>query len=399
MMAVFSYRATTMAGEAIEGVIEAVDEKLAIERLRNTGVIPLRIVAAKQGALKGKFEFRRSKGDILSFTTELSVLLGAGLPLDRGLNILSEISEGKEMKEIVESILRSIREGSSFSDALQKHPKTFPKLYVNMVRAGESGGVLDVVLEKLNEFLESAKELKDHVFSAMIYPVVLSFTGGVSIIILLTFVLPKFSVIFAELGGSLPLSTQILLAVSNTLRTYWWVGLALLVGAGMILRPYVRSSRGKYRWDAFKLRLLGDVIRKLETARFCRTLGTLLRSGVGILQALNNSKDVVSNQVIASALDAVAKGAKEGKGISGPIAEAKVFPLLAISMIKVGEETGQLDTMLLKVASAYEKSLREAVKRFVGFIEPAMILFMGLVIGFIVISMLLAIFSMTDLPF
>jgi general secretion pathway protein F len=398
-MAVFSYRATTMAGEAIEGVIEALDEKLAIERLKGTGVIPLRIVATKQGGLKGKINFKRSKGDLLSFTTELSVLLSAGLPLDRGLNILSEISEGKEMKEIVGAILKSIREGSSFSDALQKHPKTFPRLYVNMVRAGEAGGVLDVVLDKLNEFLESTKELKDHIFSAMIYPVILSLTGGISIIILLTFVLPKFSVIFAELGGSLPLSTQVLLAVSNALRTYWWIGLGLLIGGGAILRSYVRSSRGRYQWDAFKLKLLGDVVRKLETARFCRTLGTLLRSGVGILQALNNSKDVISNQVVASALDAVVKGTKEGKGISGPIADAKIFPLLAISMIKVGEETGQLDTMLLKVATAYEKSLKEAVKRFVGFIEPAMILIMGLVIGFIVISMLLAIFSMTDLPF
>ena len=398
-MAVFSYRATTMAGEAIEGVIEALDEKVAVERLKNTGVIPLRIVAARKGGLKERIGFKRSKGDLLSFTTELSVLLGAGLPLDRGLNILSEISGGREMKEVIESILKSIREGSSFSDALQKHPNTFPRLYVNMVRAGEAGGVLDVVLDKLNEFLESTKELKDHIFSAMIYPVILSVTGGVSIIILLTFVLPKFSTIFAELGGSLPLSTQILLGVSNALRTYWWICLVLLIGAGAILRSYVRSSKGRYKWDALKLKLLGEVIRKLETARFCRTLGTLLRSGVGILQALNNSKDVINNQVMASALDAVAKGAKEGKGISGPIADAKVFPLLAISMIKVGEETGQLDTMLLKVATTYEKSLKEAVKRFVGFIEPAMILLMGLVIGFIVISMLLAIFSMTDLPF
>jgi len=398
-MAVYSYRATTMAGEAIEGVLEALDEKAAIERLKNTGAIPLRIVAAKQGGLKGKISFRRSRVDLLTFTTELSVLLSAGLPLDRGLNILSEISEGQEMKDVVESILKSIREGSSFSDALQRHPKTFPRLYVNMMRAGEAGGVLDVVLDKLNEFLESTKDLKDHVFSAMIYPVILSLTGGISIIILLTFVLPKFSVIFAELGGSLPLSTQVLLGVSNALRTYWWIGLALIVVVWATLRSYLRSSGGRYKWDALKLKLFGDVVRKLETARFCRTLGTLLRSGVGVLQALNNSKDVINNQVIASTLDSVSKGAKEGKGISGPIGEAKVFPLLAVSMIKVGEETGQLDTMLLKVATAYEKSLKEAVKRFVGFIEPAMILGMGLVIGFIVISMLLAIFSITDLPF
>ncbi len=398
-MAVFSYRATTMAGETIEGVIEATDEKLAIERLKNTGVIPLKVTAPRQGGLKGKISFKKSKGDLLTFTTELSVLLSAGLPLDRGLNILSEISEGKEMKEIVRSVLKSIREGSSFSDALQKHPKAFPKLYVNMIRAGETGGVLDVVLEKLNEFLESTKELKDHIFSAMIYPTILSLTGGLSIIILLTFVLPKFSVIFTELGGALPLPTKILLAVSAGMRAYWWVGAAAIAGAWIGFRTYLKSNRGRYQWDAFKLRFLGDLIKKIETARFCRTLGTLLRSGVSFLQALNNSKDVISNQVIAKAIETVSKGTKEGKGIADPLADANVLPPLALSMIRVGEETGQLDTMLLKVATAYEKSLRDSIKRFVSFIEPAMILLMGLVIGFIVISMLMAIFSITDMPF
>jgi len=398
-VAVFSYLATTMAGETIEGVIEAADEKLAVERIRNTGLIPLKIVAPKQGGLRGKIGFKRSRADLLTFTAELSVLLGAGLPIDRSLNILSEVSEEKEMKKTIQSILKSIREGGSFSDALQKHPRSFPRLYVNMIRTGEVGGVLDIVLDKLNEFLESAKELKDSILSAMIYPAILSITGGVSIIILLTLVLPKFSVIFAELGGSIPLSTKVLLGVSSSLRTYWWIfAIAIVVAWGMV-RSYLRSEQGRFMWDALKLKLFGDVVRKLETARFCRTLGTLLKSGVSFLQALDNSKDVISNQVIASALDNVAKGAKEGKGIAGPLANAGVLPPLALSMIKVGEETGQLDVMLIKVAAAYEKSLKETVKRFVGFLESAMILAMGLVIGFIVISMLMAIFSITDLPF
>jgi general secretion pathway protein F len=300
---------------------------------------------------------------------------------------------------MVDAILKSIREGSSFSEALLKHPKAFPRLYVNMVRAGEEGGVLDVVLDKLNEFLESTKELKNHVASAMIYPIILSATGAISIVILLTFVLPKFSVMFSELGGSIPPSTKALLAVSNGLRTYWWAALSSLAAAVVLARTYIQSSKGGYRWDGLKLRLAGDIVRKLETARFCRTLGTLLRSGVSFLQALNNSKDVISNRVMASALDAVAKGAKEGKGMAGPLAEAGVFPPLALSMIKVGEETGQLETMLLKVATVYEKSLKEAVKRFISFLEPAMILGLALVIGFIVVSMLMAVFSITDVPF
>jgi general secretion pathway protein F len=228
-MAVFSYVATTMDGTMVEGVIEAPAQDIAIDRLKNSGVIPIKVVAPRQSFRK-KFTLRSSKADLLTFTTELSVLLNAGLPLDRGLNVISETSENKEMKGIIQSILRSIREGSSFSESLKKHPKVFPTLYVNMIKAGEAGGVLATVLDKLNEFLESTKELKDNVISAMIYPAILGITGGFSIIILLTFVIPKFTAIFSEIGGSLPVTTQILLAVSNGLRTYWWIALSILSG-------------------------------------------------------------------------------------------------------------------------------------------------------------------------
>jgi general secretion pathway protein F len=397
-VAIFSYRATTLEGAIVEGVIEAEDEKTAINRLKNTGIIPLKVAAPREG-IKRRFTFRSSKGDLLTFTTELSALLSAGLPIDRSLNILSEISESKEIKDIIQSTLRSIREGSSFSDALARHPKLFSRLYVSMIRAGEAGGVLDVVLDKLNEFLESTKELKEHVFSAMIYPTILTVAGGISITILLTYVLPKFSAIFAELGGSLPLSTQIILTFSNVLKSYWWAVLLSIIGGWIIFKNSIKSDAGRYKWDSFKLKVIGEVIRKLETARFCRTLGTLLKSGVPLLQALSNSKDVISNQVIASSIDDVLKGAKEGKGITIPLSNANVFPPLALSMIKVGEETGQLDTMLMKVASTYERSLKMAVKRLMSLFEPVLILIMGLIIGFIVISMLMAIFSMTELPF
>ncbi len=396
-MPIFSYTATTMEGSLIEGVIEAPEEKSALEKLKNTGVIPLKLAAPKEEGARRLWR-KSAKGGVLTFTTEMSALLSAGLPLDRSLNILSEISESKEMKSVVQSILKSIREGSAFSDALQRHPKVFSKLYVSMIRAGEVGGVLDVVLDKLGEFLETSKELKDHVISAMIYPTILVLTGGASIIVLLTFVLPKFSVIFSELGSALPLPTQILLTVSNALRSYWWIALGIVIGVWVLAKSYVRSDSGRYRWDGLKLRMVGDVARRLETARFCRTLGTLLRSGVPLLQALTNAKEVIGNQVIASAIDTVSSGTKEGKGIAIPLSQANVFPPLALSMIKVGEETGQLDTMLLKVATTYEKSLREALKRFLGLLEPLMILTMGLIIGFIVISMLMAIFSITELP-
>jgi len=396
-MAVYSYRATSLDGSIAEGFIEAADENIAVERLRSSGVIPLKVESHAETPGR-RFSLKSSKSDLLTFTTELSALLNAGLPLDKCLALLSEISENKETKNIVQSVFKSIREGSSFSDALQKHPKIFTKLYVSMIRAGEAGGVLDVVLDKLNEFLESSKELKEHIFSAMIYPTILILTGGASIAVLLTYVLPKFTVIFADIGASLPLPMQILLAVSDTLRMYWWVILTLTAAGWLVLKNYAKSDSGRYKVDAFKLKLMGDIITKIETARFCRTLGTLLKSGVPMLQALNNSREVVNNRVISSALNMVSIRVKEGKGIAAPLTDAHVFPRFALSMVRVGEETGQLDSMLIKVASAYEKSLRAAIKRFIGFLEPVMILCMGLVIGFIVISMLISIFSITDLP-
>lgn len=396
---IFAYRTTTLDGVIHEGSIEAEDQRAAVEKLKDSGLIPLSLKAQKEGLRNsGATSFRSKKIDLITFTTELSALLNAGLPLDRGLHIISDISESGSTQQVVQAILKSIREGSSFSDALQKHPKSFPKLYVNMVRAGEAGGILQNVLERLGEFMESSKELRDHVRSAMIYPAILMVTGIVSIILLFTFVLPRFSAIFTELGGSLPLPTKILLTVTGAVRSAFWFLLVVIIAGIFAVRNTIRSEAGRYQWDRLKLKLLGNVLVKLETARFCRTLGTLITSGVPLLQSLKNARDVMNNQVMATAIDTVMKDAKEGKGIAQPLAAVHVFPALALSMIKVGEETGQLNTMLIKVAVIYEKNLREAVKRFVSFLEPAMILFMGLIIGFIVISMLMAIFSITDIP-
>jgi general secretion pathway protein F len=397
-LAIYSYTASTLDGTVIEGVVEASDEKIAIEQIQNTGVIPLRITTPKTG-LKKTFAFKSARGDLLTFTTELSALTGAGLPLDRSLNILSTISEGKEMKEVIMSVLKLIRGGSAFSDALAKYPRVFPKLYVSMVRAGETGGVLDIVLEKLNEFLETAKELRNNIVSAMIYPSILAIVGMISLVFLLTFVIPQFSVIFKDIGGALPFSTQIILSFSSGLRAYWLIVLSVIVILFFSLRAYWKTEKGTYKWDEIKLKLLGDLVRKLETARFCRTLGTLIKSGVPFLQALNNSKDVIGNRIIADSIDAVTRNVREGKGVAGPLIEANVFPVLALSMIKVGEETGQLDTMLLKVASTYEKSLKEVVKRFTSLFGSIVILIMALFIGLVIASMFIAMYGILDLPF
>ncbi len=398
-MPAYTHRSTTLEGEIIEGVIDARDERSAIERLKKSGFIPLKIAAPRGKSLLSPLRFRSSKTALLTFTTELGALLAAGLPLDRSLSILSEMSESADVGSVVGSILQSIRQGSAFSESLQAHPAMFPKFYVNMIRAGEAGGVLDEVLEKLGDFLETSNELRDHIVSTMIYPVILLLTGGLSVVFLMTYVLPRFSTLFKEMGGALPLPTQVLLAVSNALQASWPVLLLLIASAWAAAVFYIRTPAGQLAWDGLKLRWMGDMIRKLETARFCRTLGTLLRSGVPLLPALNNARDVVGNRVIVEGIDVLARGAKEGQGISAPLAGVSVFPPLAVSMIKVGEETGQLDTMLLKVATTYEKSLKTAINRLVSFLEPAMILGMGLVIGFIVIAMLMAVFSVTDLPF
>jgi general secretion pathway protein F len=394
----FSYRSTTREGTILEGLIEATDEKSALIKLKNSGVIPLK-VNKKKSAYRDKISFKSAKNELQTFTTELFSLLNAGLPLDRSLNILAELAADKKMQDVIYSVLNSIRGGSTFSDALEKHPRVFSVLYVNMIRAGESSGALEVVLDKLNEFLESAQELKDHIFSALIYPTILVITGIISIIVLVTYVIPKFSAIFGDMGDNLPFATKMLLEFSNVMQSVWWIIILLIFFSVIAFRNYIKTEKGRYTWDAFKLKMMGDVILKLETARFCRTLGALLRSGVPLLQAVKNSKDIIGNHVISSSLEKISRGIKEGQGIARPLSEANIFPELALSMIKVGEETGQLDTMLLKVANTYEKSLKVSIKRFVSILEPALILGMGLLTGFIVISMLMAIFSITDIPF
>ena len=378
--------------------MEAPDERDVVERLKNSGAIPLKIFAQKKTTRNARAA-KTGKDELQAFTSELYVLLNAGLPLDRSLSILAEVFESKGMKTVIESILKSIRGGKTFSDSLLEHPKLFPKLYINMVKAGEAGGALDVILEKLNEFLESTRELKEHVFSAMIYPVILLVTSVLSIVMLLLFVVPRFSTLFNDMGGSLPFTTQMLLSMSLGLQSYWWVMLLIIGAAAFVFRSWMNTEAGKYRWDGVKLKILGDIIIKLEIARFCRTLGTLMKSGVPLLQALVNARDVTTNLVVSSALNKIMKDAKAGQGIAVPLANTGIFPTLAISMIKVGEETGQMEDMLIKVAITYEKSLKETIKRFVSLLGPVMILVLALIIGFIVVSMLLAIFSITDMPF
>ncbi len=409
-MSTYLYKATDSSGKVVNGSLEAEAEKGVVAELHNMGFIPMRITLSKGSGKRLDVDVSKQissffKGvsgkDILAFTQDLSTLLESGLPVDRALSILIDAAEKEKVKEVVGDILKTVQGGGYLSDAMAKHPKVFSTFYVNMVRAGEAGGVLESVLARLGAFLESSQDLKDYIKSAMVYPLFLVFVGGGSIIILLTFVIPKFSVIFSDMGQAIPFTTRFLLGLSEVLRSYWWV---ILGGLGVIfffLRRYFSTRAGRLRLDRNKLSLpiAGELVKKIEVARFARTLGTLTKSGVPILQALVLVKDIIGNRVIAKSMEAVYERVKEGDKLSKPLSDSGVFPSLAIQMITVGEETGRLDSMLLRVAENYEKMVKDTVKRFISLLEPAMILAMGLVVGFVVISMLMAIFSMNEMPF
>ncbi len=406
----FSYKAADASGKIIKGVMDAAHEKEAVAKLQSMNCIPIRIALGEKEF--GKFSMgisfhvpdlfgRITQRDVLFFTQDLHALLEAGLAMDKALSILMDVSEKDKFKQVVAGILKSIEAGNSLSEALANYPKIFSTLYINMTRAGEAGGVLPAVLERLAVFLENSQELREYIISAMVYPIFLVCVGGVSIIIMLTFVIPKFSVIFADMGQAMPLSTKVLLSISNGLRAYWWLMLGFMAAGVIAIRRYIQTPAGRVKYDRIKLTwpVMGKLVQSVEVARFSRTLGTLIKSGVPILMALQLVREIIANQIIAAALQTVYDRVKEGDSLSSPLEKQSVFPPLAVQMISVGEQTGKLDLMLLRVAENYEKTVRNMIKRLVNLLEPAMILTMGILVGFIVISMLMAVFSMNEIPF
>jgi type II secretion system protein F len=401
----YSYKATTLSGQTVEGLMEGKDEEAVIQGLHQLGYIPIRIAAAREKGegfrLSGLLPQRVGIKDVLIFTQELSTLISAGLPIDRSLNILGTLTENRKLKETVKDILKRIEGGNSLGEALGQYPRIFPKLYVNMVRAGESGGFLETILSRLARYLQSTKEIRDYLISVMIYPLILTLVSGASVVILMTFVIPRFARIFSDMGQAIPLPTQMLMSASHFVRSYWWAGLGALVLVYLGLKAYSQDEERRLNWDRFKLRwiLVGDLIKKVEVSRFTRTLGTLLQSGVSILPALTLVKEISQNLAISRSIHYVHDRLREGKSVSKSLEETNIFPPLAIHMIGVGEETGRLDEMLLKVAENYEENVQTSIKRFVSLLEPLIILVMGSVVGFIVVSMLLAIFSINEIPF
>lgn len=406
-MAFYQYKAVTPDGKVIEGTLEAADQKTVLARLEEQGQLPISVNSETGSDRLFSREFalpwqrrRVSRNDLLVFTQELATLVEAGLPLDRSLSILADLTENEYLREVAKDLLTEIKGGKSLAEAMAMYPTVFPKIYSNMVKAGEIGGVLDEILKRLGEYLDRAEELRNYLISSLIYPAILVFVAIASFVILMTFVIPKFADIFDNAGAPIPIPMRIMLFVSGVFTSYWWLMGLVVVGVLVGFTRWLRTTEGRLAWDRrlLDVPLFGSVIQRLEVSRFSRTLGTLLRSSVPLIQSINIVKEVVGNQAIAAAMEPIKSGVKKGEGLVRPVKRSGVFPPFAVHLLEVGEETGRLDGMLLQLAETYDRELRVSLKRLIAFFEPAIILFMGIVFGVMIVSILYSIFSINNVP-
>ena len=402
-MPLFEYKAVAPNGETVRGTMEAASTEMVVLKLQEAGNVPLQAHEAGSGgfSLSSLRLTRRGMNsrEVGQFTQQLSTLLGAGLPLDRSLHVLMDLAENERVQRTVTDIRDRVREGGSLSDALEEQHGAFNRLFINMVRAGEVGGTLDVTLSRLTDYLERSRDLKDSVVSALIYPILLLLLAAGSLILLLVYVIPQFTPIFEELGGDLPLITRIVLGVGSILQNFWLALILLTILAVWQFRRMLADQDKRFAWDGRVLstRWIGDLVGKLETARFTRTLGTLLSNGVPLLSALSIARNVISNTVLRKDLNDAAREVKTGGGLAPNLASGGRFPRLALQMISVGEETGQLDAMLMKVSDTYDTEVRNTIERLLSVFTPVVTMLLAMLIGTIVLSVLLAILSINDL--
>ncbi len=406
-MPMFRYQAIDASGEVQHGEMAAADQSIVIARLRDQGLMPMlaeesvpgRLDAGSIAAWWRLGRQRLPAKTVTVLTQQLASLLQAGLPLDRALTILIQVAEDQRAASLLTRVQESVRGGGTLADALEAQHGAFSRLYINMVRAGELGGSLDIVLERLGEFLERSQALRSTVTSALIYPMVLLSVAIVSVLVLLTWVVPQFEQLFADAGEALPMATRIVIASGEALRGYWWAIIGVVFLAVVAFQRMLANPESRYRWDRFilKLPLVGDLVAKVEMARFSRTLGTLLGNGVAMLQALAITKETLSNHFMAEAIGGLAENLKAGQGVADPLMSTGVFPPMAVHMIRVGEETGQLEPMLTKVANTYDEEVKSTVQRMLSLLEPALILTLGVVIAGIIMSILVAIMGLNTL--
>ncbi len=401
MAAAYHFKAVAGDGKVRTGILHGENEKAVARELRAQGLMPVYVGVGQQKKsidLKlPKFTFGRRR-DVLFFTQELSTLLNSGVPVDRALTITSELTEHKEFRSIVLDVLRVLKGGKSLADSLATHPDHFSNLYINMVRAGEASGSLAVIFERLSEFERTRDELQNYIISSMIYPGLLALVGVGSILVLMYFVVPRFAGVFEESHMAIPLPTKIMLETSRWLQTYGWMVLSAIAVGIVALRLYVRTTAGRLWWDTLRLKipLLGDALRKAETARFARAMATLVANTVPLVQSLGIAGAILNNRRISGSLEQVAQGVKRGEGIATPLRRTGQFPVLAAHLLSVGEETGKLDLMFARMADIYENDTRAAIKRFTTVFEPLIILVMGIIVGALILSMMLAITSINE---
>jgi type II secretion system protein F len=399
-MALFSYKAKDPKGQVIAGTLEAESPTAVISRLQAMGYYPISVEnesEKKRPMLGTSFKFAKKVriNDLATFNRQLADLLSSGIPLVRALGVIQNQTPNETLREIIAQISQDVAGGDSLAGAMAKHPQIFSKLYVAMVRSGEAGGMLDVVLSRLADFAETEAEVRAKIKAALAYPVVMVFAGIGAVTILMTVVMPKILKIYGELNQTLPWPTQALIAISDGLRTYWPIIVAAIAGAIFTGWRIIKTPEGKGVVDRFLVRipLLGNMIVKREIANFARTFGSLLHNGVSILPALEIVHEVIGNTVVADEVAKIPEHVTQGEGVAGPLKKSRVFPPVVVNMIAIGEETGRLDEVLMKVARSYETEVERAVKTLTSLIEPLIILGMGIVVGFIVIAMLLPIFS------
>jgi type IV pilus assembly protein PilC len=417
----YSYVALDSRGQESKGVIEVASQNEAIGRVKEMGLFPTKIFEAEKvkekgagkkakapAGKKGKkgsmdiqikipFLSGRVKPKVLTtFTRQLATLVDAGLPLLRGLRVLEKQERNGSLKGILGQLSLAIEGGSTFSEALAQHPKVFNRLFVNMVKAGELGGVLEVVLKRLAEFSEKAQKIKGKVKAAMFYPCAVMIVAVGIMILLMVMVVPKFQEVFAGMGFPLPKFTLFVLAVSNIIKTHILMTMGGVAVFVVMFLLFIRTKIGRLFWDKFKLKMpaLGPVISKVAISRFTRTLGTLVSSGVPILQALTIVKETAGNVIIANAVAKVHESVKEGETITAPLESSGVFPPMVVSMVDVGEQTGALPEMLLKIADNFDEEVDNAVSAMTSLLEPIMIVFLAVIVGSIVIAMFLPLISM-----
>jgi general secretion pathway protein F len=402
-MALYRYKAVTVTGEVLEGQVDVASNDEAVAKIQDAGNIPLEVHAAdagESGSLFGRFSKRQAinQTQVLQFTQQLATLLGAGQPLDRALQILLELPESDKAKRIIERVRDHVRGGGALSDALEAEPGVFSRLYVNMVRAGEVGGSLDVTLTRLSNYLERAKALRESVINALIYPAILVVMVFGALFVLLAFVVPRFLPMFKDMNVELPMITKVVLFVGTALQDWWWLIAALIFGGVMLLRRRLAEPAVRLAWDArvLKMRIVGPLVARLETARLARTLGTLLKNGVPLLTAITIGRNVLGNTALSEAVDKAGEEVKTGGGLAFALGQSKRFPKLALQMISVGEESGALDDMLMKVADTFDVEARNTVDRLLAAMVPVLTVVMTGVVAIIMMAILLPILSITS---